>query len=330
MIAAVSEDARGGTWAMPGSAAEQQDAAPVVPGAAAGGAATGVPAGSTAAPAGSGEHAAAVPRMVLRPMTVADVLDGAFAVIKARPRKILTFVAAFVVPVQLLAAYAQRNVDSGFAFWVGDSPTLNSDSSVDGNPVWTLVFTVLPMLSLVCVAAGLSHLVSGWSVGYDASGREMLGVVGRRWWPLLASFVLGHLAEVGGLLACCVGVLFVMPLVAVVAPVIGTEQASAIEALSRSVRLARARYWPTFGLVLLMAVVSVLLGIALSSLPQGLGMAIGLEYGWPLYALGGIFGALVTTPFIAAATVLLYLDLRVRTEGLDLDIAARTVLDRAA
>jgi len=33
-------------------------------------------------------------------------------------------------------------------------------------------------------------------------------------------------------------------------------------------------------------------------------------------------------PFVAASTVLLYLDLRVRTEGLDIEMAAGHVLDR--
>ena len=35
-------------------------------------------------------------------------------------------------------------------------------------------------------------------------------------------------------------------------------------------------------------------------------------------------------PFVAAATVLLYFDLRVRTEGLDIEMAAGRVFDRAA
>jgi hypothetical protein len=39
---------------------------------------------------------------------------------------------------------------------------------------------------------------------------------------------------------------------------------------------------------------------------------------------------MVAISFVAGATVLLYLDLRVRTEGLDLEMAARRVLDRAA
>ncbi len=324
MMTAVTQDARGG-WAMPGSAADQDAGvpagAPLPP--------TGAPSapgpGSRAAPAIAAAPDAAVPRVALRPMTVADVLDGAFAVIKARPRKILGLTAGFVVPISLAAAYVRRDA---VGIFFSDDGRLSGDSPTGGPDLaTTIALLIVPSIALVCVSAALAHLVSGWSVGRDAPVREMLGVVGRRWWPLLASFVVVHLAEIGGAFGCYIGALFVVPLFVPVAPIIGTEGASAGEALRRSVRLVRARYWPVMGLAVLMGVVSLLLGQALASLPRAI--ALGLE-SWPLLALGSILSQVVTTPFVAAATVLLYLDLRVRTEGLDLEIAARETLDRAA
>jgi hypothetical protein len=56
---------------------------------------------------------------------------------------------------------------------------------------------------------------------------------------------------------------------------------------------------------------------------------IGFDAAWPLVALGGIVGQLVSAPFVAAATTLLYFDLRVRTEGLDIEFGARRAIDRA-
>jgi hypothetical protein len=333
MMTAVTEDSR--RWAMPGSAAEQDQGVPG--GAPAPGmpAVPGMPAGE-GAPGGVGPVGPAVaagpdavPRVALRPMTVADVLDGAFAIVKARPRKILGFTAAFVVPVSLLAAFLQRGALVGF--WLSDDSALSSDTNTGGGEVVAaIVLLIVPSIALVCVAAAIAHLVSGWSVGRDAPGREMLGVVGRRWWPLLGTFVVVHLAEAVGVLACYIGALFVLPLFVPVAPIIGAEGASVGEALRRSVRMVRARYFPVMGLAVLMAVVSGLLGLALASLPQLVAVTLDSENAWPLLALGSIVSQVVTTPFVAAATVLLYLDLRVRTEGLDLELAAREVLDRAA
>jgi hypothetical protein len=337
MMTAVTEDARRG-WAMPGSAADQDEGvpagaplpppgapAPGSPGAPSPGPGPG-PTGRPAPPIGPAPGPDAVPRVALRPMTVADVLDGAFAVIKARPRKILGLTAGFVVPISLALAYVQR--DAVVDFWINDDGRLSGDSSTGGPDLATSIAAlIVPSIALVCVSAALAHLISGWSVGRDAPVREMLGVVGRRWWPLLASFVVVHLAEVAGAFGCYIGLLFVLPLFVPVAPIIGTEGASAGEALRRSVRLVRVRYWPVMGLAVLMGVVSLLLRLALGSLPQAIALRLD---SWPLLALGGILSQVVTTPFVAAATVLLYLDLRVRTEGLDLEIAARETLDRAA
>jgi len=330
MMTAVTEDARG-SWAMPGSAADQDERVPAAVGAPV---AAGIPGpGGPVAPAAPAVAPApepeAVPRVALRPMTVADVLDGAFAIVKARPRKILGFTACFVVPVSLAAAFLQRGALVGF--WFSDDPTASGDTTSGGGEMVTaVVLLIVPSIALVCVAAALAHLVSGWSVGRDAPAREMLGIVGRRRWPLLGSFVVVHLAEVAGALGCYIGALFVLTLFVPVAPIIGTEGASVGEALRRSVRLVRARYFPVMGLAVLMGVVSGLLGLALASLPQALALSLDSESAWPLLALASILSHVVTTPFVAAATVLLYLDLRVRTEGLDLELAAREVLDRAA
>ena len=49
-----------------------------------------------------------------------------------------------------------------------------------------------------------------------------------------------------------------------------------------------------------------------------------------MLAVGNIAAEIVVMPFVAAATVLLYFDLRVRTEGLDIEMAAGRVFDRAS
>lgn len=293
-------------------------------------------------------------------MTVADVLDGGFAVISARPRRVLGFVAAFVVPVYLLAGFVQRDqlrAVGAANIWSSD-PTVFQEtgrSSLAVELAAAVLSWVLPALVLVCVAAGLAHLVAGWTVGRDPSAREMAAVVGRRWWALLASFLLVHLAQgagaflcliavgvmaamlaplapvvaVGGLFLCLFGLLAVVTLFATVAPVIGTEGAGPVAAMSRAMRLGGARFWRTLGLVLLMGIVSSVLGGALSVVPQGLATVAGADGGWALQVVGGIVSQMVVLPFVAAATVLLYLDLRIRTEGLDIELRAIDLADRA-
>jgi hypothetical protein len=330
-------DVPGQGWAAPGSPAEPGGAsgwapvdAPVGPGAPGGAGPARVV--STSGVVGDLDRPTDVPQVVLRPMTLADVLDGGFSVIKARPKRILTLTAAIVVPIQVLTAFVSRDLSGGLFGsddWFREDPTVSGQtgsSSLD--LVALLAALILPSVALVCIAAAISHLVMGWTVGHDASGREMIGVVGRRWWPLLATFVVVHVAEVIGVLTCYLATLPIMAFFVVVAPVIGAEEASTGTALRRSFDLVKNRFWPVLGIALLMGIVAFTLGNVLSVLPQGAALVVGIESGWWLAALGATIGQMVTTPFVAAATTLLYLDLRIRTEGMDIELAARRAIDR--
>ncbi len=315
-------------WAMPGSVVDQPvtdapiAAAPVEP-------RTGPVDGE--APPGP----EAVPAIPLMPRTTADILDGGFAVIKARPARIVGLTAAFVVPLQLVAAYIQRDYTGGvpIADILSDDPTVfneQANGSQGGELAVQIAVVILSTFALVCVAAGLAHLVTQWMMGRDPKARELFGVIGRRSWPLLVTFVVVKLAELGGAAACYVGLPFVMALFVPVAPIVAVEGLGPFASLGRSTRLTRARYWPTLGIALLMGLTSWLLSTALSALPAFLAGWVGLERGWPILAVGEIAAEVIVVPFVAASTVLLYLDLRVRTEGLDIEMAAGRALDRPA
>src|SRR4051794_1952372 len=51
----------------------------------------------------------------LRPMTLTDLLDGAFAVIKARPRTVFGIAAAILIPAHVVAAFLQRRATATFS-----------------------------------------------------------------------------------------------------------------------------------------------------------------------------------------------------------------------
>jgi hypothetical protein len=77
------------------------------------------------------------------------------------------------------------------------------------------------------------------------------------------------------------------------------------------------RYGAVLGAAILIGLVSSLLTIALS----GLGLAFSfLSFGWVIDVVCRGASSLVTVPFVAAATTLIYLDLRIRAEGLDLEL----------
>lgn len=271
-----------------------------------------------------------IPR--LGPMTVSDVLDGAFDILKGAPGTILAFTAVFAVPVQLLGAWMQRDLLGGESFIdlinETDSSLQAVESSSPAGDLWTQMILLFgPSLALIFVAAGIVRLVGAWHVGQDLTLGELLRGSRRVAWPLLASWFLVHLAEGIGLLLCGFPALVAMTWFLVVAPVIGAEGLGPIEAMKRSYRLTTRRFWPVMGLAILSGIVSTLFGYALGLVPTTLSLFVGTDgLGWLITAAAGIITSLITLPIVAAATVLIYLDLRVRTEGLDLELDAREVL----
>ncbi|HEV7758673.1 MAG TPA: hypothetical protein VGO78_06775 [Acidimicrobiales bacterium] len=350
----MEQESGGPSWAVPGSLAEPAaalaplDPAPGAPGgpggtggpggpgqAGNGAAGRSAPVGSVAATGPLGETTAAVPELALHPMTVADILDGSFSIVKARPARILGITALFVVPVHLLAAFLQRNTLGGtgvFDLLNSDDPAVVAEANRTNGAevVGAILVWVVPALALTFVAAALARLVGAWSAGHDLDAGELLRTVGRKWWTLLAAFAVVHVAEAVSLLGCYVGLVFVMPLFAVTAPVIGAEGLGPMRAVRRSANLASRRYWPVLGIAWLIGITASLLSYALGGLPQLLTAWFGYDVAWPLLAAGNILGAIIATPFVAAATVLLYLDLRIRTEGLDIEMSARELLDGPA
>jgi hypothetical protein len=284
------------------------------------------------------EQRRALPAPVaLRPLTIADILDGAFSVLRAQPAKVVLIVALFAVPIDLVSAFLQRGVFGGVGFASvfttdpgSEALAAAEDDGGGGAVAATLLQYLGPSLILPFIAAALAVLIAGWYGGRDLTAGQALGAAGRAWWPLLASWVIVHLAEGVAALACFVPLFFVMPMFVCVAPAIALERLGPIQAVRRSWRLARRRYWATFGIAMLTGVVSYTLSSVLPLLPTILAAIIGLEWGWILLGLGTAATSLIVLPVVAGSAVLIYLDLRIRTEGLDLELDAQRVFGVAA
>jgi hypothetical protein len=263
------------------------------------------------------------PLPALAPMTMSDLLDGAFAIIKRAPATIVGLTALFVVPIQVLAAFLNRGV-AGFDFDEALQET-NASFEIGGQPNgWSgVVLQVGSMLALVVVAAAIARLVSAWYVGHDLSTSQLLRGTVPIAWALFASWFLVHLLEGVSILGLGILPLAVMTWFLVTAPVIGAERLGPIQAMRRSARLVHRRFWNVLGAALLGVLVETLFQFAVSLLPEFLSFFLGTEgIAWVLPAVVGVVSQLVTLPFVAALTVLIYLDLRVRTEGLDLELRA--------
>jgi hypothetical protein len=267
--------------------------------------------------------------VALKAMTATDIVDGAWGIIKARPKTVFAITAMILLPTEVLAAYLSQ----GGSTYLDLGSSLDSSLSTGGSSVgeWGIyVAALVQNLSLFFVGAAIAVLVSSWYAGGDLTARQAVGAALRRAPALLGAFAVLLPIKIATLLTCGVAIPFVVPLLMVTAPAIAIEGLGPIAGPMRSFRLAKRRYWPCIGIWCLALVIELTVNIALSLVPALVSSIVPGPLAPVVAAAGTVFGAFVTAPFVVGVCVLLYLDLRVRTEGLDLELDADAVFARAA
>ena len=173
-------------------------------------------------------------------------------------------------------------------------------------------------LVLSLITGAIAHLLSSWYADNAPTAGDAIKASLRRAPALIGAWFLVHLAEGAAAILLLVPALFVMPLFLVAAPAIVIERLGPWAGVRRSWQLTRVRYGAILGAGILIAIVSTLLTVALS----GLGLAFSFfSFGWIIDVVCRGASSLVTEPFVAAAAAtLVYLDLRIRAEGLDLEL----------
>lgn len=285
-------------------------------------------------------------------MSAGDVLDGTVRTLVRRWRVVLAAVAAVSIPVQLLFVLVApetattgplQALSEGFAapeaFDAQTGPPLALPS------LWRAQAFALGELLIVSpfIAGIVVHIVGRTRLGHDTGVRAALRAAARRLPALLAvrlllvllglaaaavagvvaGAVVAALGAVGFvlvfflLLVTAAGAVAVFTLFATVTPAIMLEHRGPLAALGRSVSLVRRRYWPTLGRVLLVVLLVGLVSQALSLLA----LPTELLPGGVAYVAASTLVGIVTAPLLPIALALIYLDLRVRTEGLDLHAA---------
>jgi hypothetical protein len=187
---------------------------------------------------------------------------------------------------------------------------------------------VVQSLVLIGLVAAWFGLAFAAAFGLDAASSAGAGAVG------ILLFLAGiPVAAVIGTRLCLAGTVILME--GRHAPDIGLftpERVGVGGALKRSWRLVRGRFWRTFGILLFAGVVASIVGYVIQA---GLFLLVGAVAAWAdsgagggatavaiSLAVAGTLGAAIATvatlSFVSAVLAMLYLDLRVRREGLDL------------
>ncbi len=259
----------------------------------------------------------------LRPLTFTDVLDGSFGVLKARPATVALLALIVVVPVQILNTTVQGDVVAAVSPIAGP---LWQDGN-ENDPVAAAIAWVSWSFALLLLGAALSRLMSAWY----ADGELTAGAVLRDLRPhapaLVGAWLVALAAKVASLATLGIGTPFVAALFVMIGPVIAVERVGAGAAIRRSISLARRRIWFVALMIIGVALTEALLQVALTGLPWMVADAFLPEApaAW-VVAAAAVAARIVTATAAAAAPALIYLDARVRAEGLDLQLATADAL----
>jgi hypothetical protein len=260
-------------------------------------------------------------------MTIPDLLDGAFAIIKRRPRDVLVLAAALVVPVEVLSAVLLRDVfDAGALSGVDDPTTvLGTDGGEVVGAGAAVASIVVGAVSLVLLAGALAILVDGWYHGRHVGAGEAIAAALRRSPALLSATVVVHLLEGLGFLVVLVGAYLAMALCHVVSPAVAVEGVGPLRAVRRSVQLTRRRIGPALLVPGLVGIVGMAVTLGFQAVPEVLTAVVPDDWDWLVRSAGSLASQLVVMPFTAGVAVLFHLDLRIRTEALDIEMRARAL-----
>ena len=246
----------------------------------------------------------------LRPRGVGEILSAAFDLYRRYWRTLIPLVAVVVVPLTILQ-YALDDV-----LW-GDVVRKTASGGVEivasSEEAWqaaagSLVFGLVTLFVTLVLVGAVAWAAAGALVGREPDLGEAYRFGAARMWSTLLVSVLTGLAVAGGIILLVIpGIIFLTRFVVSV-PALVVEGKRGRAALSRSWNLVVGHSWPVFGTLLVAGLISGAVSGVLTAPFSGAWLVRGL--------LAGIASA-ITTPFTGLVFSLVYFDLRVRKDGLD-------------
>jgi hypothetical protein len=266
----------------------------------------------------------------LRPLGVGEIIDRAIQVYRKNFVALATMVSVTVLPISVVSVLinlSARSSSNESTTTIGGIrfDTTNGDGRDAGARIAaSIILVVLTLIaSRLAIGACTRGVADAYLGGVKADTRESLRVFGNALPSLLVIELLVVPACIVGSLLCTVPGVWLWISWLVTAPALLVEGVRGTAALRRSFELVRPRWWPTFGLAIVAYLIAEIVRFAFAILLIGVIFAsrstTSTGYIVAAGAIGAI-GSVVTTPFIAAVYVILYFDLRVRREGLDLQL----------
>jgi hypothetical protein len=296
----------------------------------------------------------------LKPLGFSDFFDGSFRAIRHNPRVMVGLTALVIGITNVVVTLPLTGALAAVGFGTDPEAEL-SDAQLTGFVGGLAAFVPASFLQAMAIVVltgmlilsvtqsvvdrriGLGELwrrargrvlpLVGWSVLQSVGFALLIGVALA---PGLALFVaeellLGTVALVALVLLAVVVALWLTTVLAFVPVVIVVERLGLVAAVRRSYGLVRGSFWKVLGILLLTGVLASIVSQVLSTPFAVVGsIALVALESQPVLAatvyaasvvLGSTVGLVLAVPFLAAVVALLYVDRRIRLEGLDVALS---------
>jgi hypothetical protein len=260
----------------------------------------------------------------LRPLSVGEVLDASFKVVRSSFGTLAACVLVVALPLNIVNTLITASTSDN-AFNLDSNPS--GDVSTGTALAGSLLTTVLSLVLTTLAAAACFRAVSSVYLGEQPTVGESLSFAASKLLPLIVLSILFTIGLIPAFLLLILPGIWLAVAWSVGFPAMLSEGLGPAQALGRSFRLVKGRWWPTFGAVLVMylivIVISGILGVLfgatlIASLDSEAVAAV-------IYTIVNTLSSLITLPLFAAVLTIIYFDLRVRKEGFDLHLLARGV-----
>jgi hypothetical protein len=252
---------------------------------------------------GQGGGIAALP-----PRSIGELLSAAFQLYRRHWRTLLAIAAVVVVPLTLLqygighwfrshGQQLQGQVEVSTSFWAVASASLLA----------ALVGLLLYQVLTGAITRNIAAEVAGQDLDLEQSYRFGFA----RLLPVLLVGILVGLATLLGLIVFIIPGIYIGVRLAVSTQALVVEDKRGTQAMRRSWDLVGGHWWHAAFTLLVAGLITGVVNAVITA-PFGAGA-------WLLQGIAAAVATTVTLPYGALVGVLLYLDLRTRTERLDLD-----------
>jgi hypothetical protein len=261
----------------------------------------------------------------LRPLSVGEVLDASFKIVRQSFGTLAGCVVVVALPLNIVNTLITTSTsDNAFNL---DSTSSNASVSTGTELAGVLLTTTLSLVLTTLAAAACFRAVSGVYLGEQPTVGGSLSFAATRVLPVIVLSFLYFFGLIPAYIALIIPGVWLTVAWSVSFPALLSEGLGPVGALGRSFRLVKGRWWPTFGALLVMyLLVIVISGILGALLGATLVAAVDNEaVAAVFYTIINTLSSLITLPLMASVLTVVYFDLRVRKEGFDLQLLARGV-----